>query len=217
MIRSPAASTTPPPEGIKVLPEISALHPDGTVSFVDGAVEADVDVILFATGYLFTLPFLPEELRLVTPRGERVTETFQHVFCQRDPTLCFLGLPTKVIPFPLAQSQAAWVAGVYAGRVKLPAREEMEMWEKGEVEKKGSGRPFHYFGFPWDVEYLNGIEAMIDKAEGEGGLEPARWREWERWVREKVPKIKKAFGEAGKKALTMEELGFVFEDRYIEK
>jgi len=214
-IRSPTGSAMPPPEGIKAVPEISAVHSDGSMSFVDGTVVTNVDAILFATGYLFTLPFLPKELGLVAPHGERVMGTFQHVFYQRDPTLCFLGLPTKVVPFPLAQSQAAWVARVFAGRLTLPAREEMEIWEKGEVEKKGNGRPFHYFGFPWDVEYMDAVEAMVDRAKGEGGLEPARWRGWERWVRERVPKIKKAFEETGKKALTMEELGFMFEDRGV--
>jgi len=215
VIRSPTASTTPPPEGIKVLPEIAALHEDGSVSFVDGAVETGVDVVLFATGYLFTLPFFPKEMGLITPHGERVVNTFQHVFYQRDPTLCFLGLPMKVIPFPLAQSQAAWVARVYAGRVQLPAREEMGDWESKEVEKKGSGRRFHCYGFPWDAEYLDGIEAMVDKAEGGGGLEPARWREWESWVRGRMAMIRKTFEETGKRALTMEELGFVFEGRVV--
>jgi hypothetical protein len=209
VVRSPSVFAIP--AGVKVLPEIKELHEDGSVSFVDGTTEEGIDVVLFATGYLYTLPFLPKEMGLVTD-GERVHGVFQQVFWTKDPSLSFLGLPTRVIPFPLEQSQAVWVAGVYAGRLGLPGREEMEKWEREEVERKGDGREFHYMGFPNDAEYLDVIEGFVGEAKG---LEPARWRRWERWCRERVPEVKKKYLEAkkeGREVKELKELGFVYEE-----
>jgi hypothetical protein len=214
-VRTPSPTT---PAGIKTLPEILEFRPDGVVEFVDGSVEHGIDAVLFATGYLYTFPFLPAG----RTTGERVNGTWQHVFCIDHPTLAFLGLPTRAIPFPVVQSQAVMVAGVWAGKTRLPEREEMEAWERRRMEEGrwgpegrvgGARRGFHSFGFPLDAEYLATLETLAP--DDEEGLQSTRWREKEWWIRGRIPEIKKAFVEAKKRgvvARTMEELGFVFED-----
>ena len=52
----------------------------------------------------------------------RVGPLYQHVFSPTHPTLSFLGLVWQVIPFPLMELQAKWVARVLAGRSHLPSR-----------------------------------------------------------------------------------------------
>jgi cation diffusion facilitator CzcD-associated flavoprotein CzcO len=57
------------------------------VIFTDGSILEDVDQIIFGTGYLFSLPFLPS-FKLVDRRPDGF---FQHVWKQGDPTLAMVG------------------------------------------------------------------------------------------------------------------------------
>lgn len=194
---------------IKTVPQITEFRGHNEVVFADGTVESGVDLVLFCTGYLYTLPFLNPTPSSST--GERVTGTWQHLFSIQHPTLAFLGLPMKVIPFPVSQSQAAVVARVFAGVTKLPGREEMEEWERKRVMECGDGKGFHNFGYPKDVGYMDWLEEM---AKGPG-LQPTMWREKERWMRSLTPEIKRDFGRAKKQGVVvrrMEELGYVFEE-----
>ncbi|QCN99957.1 hypothetical protein D3093_32510 (plasmid) [Azospirillum argentinense] len=67
-------------------PDVRELQGDG-VLFADGS-RAEVDVIVYATGYRMSCPFLPEGL--VTWRGLR-PELFASVFHPDHETLCFVG------------------------------------------------------------------------------------------------------------------------------
>ncbi|KAI5812985.1 hypothetical protein BZA77DRAFT_269380 [Pyronema omphalodes] len=194
---------------IKTVPQILEFRGFNEVVFSDGTVEKDIDVILFCTGYLYTLPFLSPSPSSST--GERIRGLYQHVFSCQHPTVAFLGLPMKVIPFPVCQSQAALVARVFAGLVGLPGRGEMQEWEERRVGRFGDGKGFHTFGYPSDREYMEWLEGM---AKGQG-LEPTRWREKEWWIRSLTQEIKAAFGRAKKQGILvrrMEELGYVFEE-----
>ena len=54
-----------------------------------------------------------------------VAPLYEHVFPPAAPTLSFIGLPWKVVPFPMFELQATWVARVLSGAAQLPARDEM--------------------------------------------------------------------------------------------
>jgi cation diffusion facilitator CzcD-associated flavoprotein CzcO len=70
-------------------PAISRFDVDtGRVTFTDGSTVDDVDSILFATGYDFHFPFLPE----IQPKNQRIPGLYQHVFHRDDPTLAFVGM-----------------------------------------------------------------------------------------------------------------------------
>ena len=58
------------------------------IEFKDGSVAHNVDIILFATGYNFSFPFLPQ----VDIKNRRIQGLYQHVFSYQDPTLAFLGM-----------------------------------------------------------------------------------------------------------------------------
>jgi hypothetical protein len=56
----------------------------------------------------------------------KVGPLYEHVFPPTlAPSLSFVGLPQKVIPFPLSQLQARWIAKVLSGKVQLPSQSEM--------------------------------------------------------------------------------------------
>lgn len=75
---------------ITIKPQISKFHRDGTIEFWDGSSVRNIDIVLFATGYDFSFPFLPEPHGRTVDR--RVENLYQHVFDIKDPTLAFIGM-----------------------------------------------------------------------------------------------------------------------------
>ncbi|XP_057811038.1 flavin-containing monooxygenase FMO GS-OX-like 4 [Salvia miltiorrhiza] len=103
---------------------IKSVDREGTVAFHDGD-KTIADVILHCTGYKFYFPFL-ETNNAVTVEDNRVGPLYQHVFPPTlAPWLSFVGLPWKVVPFPLFELQSKWIAGVLSGRITLESTEEM--------------------------------------------------------------------------------------------
>ncbi|EER91959.1 hypothetical protein BDA96_01G295400 [Sorghum bicolor] len=97
---------------------------DGTVVFQDGS-SIKADVIMHCTGYLYDFPFLGDD-STITVDDNRVDPLYKHIFPPEvAPHLSFIGLPWKVIPFPLFELQSKWVARVLSGRVKLPSKDKM--------------------------------------------------------------------------------------------
>jgi cation diffusion facilitator CzcD-associated flavoprotein CzcO len=209
------------------VPQITRFLPSSRgVQFEDGTQEHDIDAIVFATGYFYSLPFLQSvEPKLITTGG-RVNHTYQHLFYAARPTLSFLALNQRVIPFPIAEAQAAVLARVYAGRLDLPPLATMRAWEKSVEDEMGAGRNFHLLNFPKDGNYINQMSQWALSATERDGLEnggkgkmPPIWGEWEFWCREHFPKIRQAFGARGEErrgVRSLEELGFVFEERARE-
>jgi cation diffusion facilitator CzcD-associated flavoprotein CzcO len=118
------------------------------VRLKDGSIENDIDAVIFCTGYFYSYPFLSGHNLPIVGDGLRVRGTFEHLFHSTYPTLVFPVINLKVIPFPLAEHQAAVVARVWSGRLSLPSREKMQAWETSAVEHKGNGKYFHLQKFP---------------------------------------------------------------------
>ncbi|KZV45324.1 flavin-containing monooxygenase FMO GS-OX-like 4 [Dorcoceras hygrometricum] len=103
---------------------ISYVRKDGTVAFKDGN-EVCANVILHCTGYKYHFPFL-ETNGIVTVDDNRVGPLYKHVFPPAlAPWLSFVGLPWKVVPFPMFEYQCKWIAGVLSGQISLPTINEM--------------------------------------------------------------------------------------------
>jgi dimethylaniline monooxygenase (N-oxide forming) len=101
---------------IKVKPNLARI--DGsTVHFVDGT-SAEIDTIVWCTGYKITFPFLSSEV--IETDGNRVS-LFRRVVHPERPGLYFIGLvqPLGAI-MPIAELQAEWIADLLEGRAALP-------------------------------------------------------------------------------------------------
>ncbi|MET0972954.1 MAG: NAD(P)-binding domain-containing protein, partial [Thermoleophilaceae bacterium] len=101
---------------IKVKPTMARIE-GGTVHFVDGT-SAEVDTIIWCTGYRITFPFLASEL-IATERNH--VPLFRRVVHPEHPGLYFIGLvqPLGAI-MPIAELQSEWIADVLQGRAALP-------------------------------------------------------------------------------------------------
>ncbi|KAF1991202.1 FAD/NAD(P)-binding domain-containing protein [Aulographum hederae CBS 113979] len=209
---------------IKPVSTISSLSPSTrSILFSDGSTESDIDNIVFCTGYLYTAPFLTNETitpPIISPSGQRMQNTYHHLFYAPHPTLALVALPQKVIPFPLAEAQAAVLARVYSGRLGLPSLAKMQEWESAVLAERGE-KGFHTLHFPKDAEYINYLYDLAETAERRDGLDSdgrgkiaKRWGEWEFWARERFPEIRRAFVEKGEekaKVTRLEQIGFDFE------
>ncbi|PVH99270.1 FAD/NAD(P)-binding domain-containing protein [Periconia macrospinosa] len=216
----PAMMTTPLR---RELPPISKfIAADRSVEFEDGTVEKDIDAILFATGYLYSLPFLENlQPKLITD-GSHVNHTYQHLIYTPRPTLSFLVLNQRVTPFIVAEAQSAVLARILSGRLPLPEKTAMEEWERKTLSETSVPRNFHLLPTPKDAQYMNDMSNWALSALPREGLEnegkgkiPPRWGEYEFWCRENFPAIRKAFMEFGEERLKVIELadvGFGYDD-----
>lgn len=207
---------------LSIVPEIvEFLTQDRSLRFLDGRIEKHVDHVIFCTGYLYSFPFLSSlQPPVQIPNGSRPDHLFQHIFYYFDPTLTFIGLPLKTIPFPLSEAQAAVVARVYSGRLSLPSQVEMGAWENNWIAEHGSEKNFNVLGFPLDADYLNYLHHWSLKAKqnirlancGLGKIPPF-WGPREKWMRKLTPTIKaasQALGDKRKHIHTLEQLGFSY-------
>ncbi|KAK8578192.1 hypothetical protein V6N13_047046 [Hibiscus sabdariffa] len=99
---------------------------------------------------------------------------YKHVFPPAlSPYLSFIGIPWKIVPFPLFELQSKWVAGVLSGRITLPSQKEMmedinsfySMFEAAGIPKRYT----HCIGES-QFEYCNWLAAQC------GGQGVEKWR-----------------------------------------
>lgn len=126
------------------------LTASGGAVLQDESVIPDLDDVLLCTGYTYTYPFLKPGVGGVSIAGDgrSVRGLTAHLYVRQDPTLAFMGLVWKVIPFPLFEDQAAFLAAMWAGRVaphRLAALERAED-EDWELALTGDTRYLHRLG-----------------------------------------------------------------------
>lgn len=191
--------------------------------FSDGRTEAGVDAVVFCTGYHYAFPFL----RSLTPEvvvrdGSHAAGLWEHVLYAADPTLAFLGIPQRIVPFPVAQAQSAAIARIWSDRMPAPTSVEMNEWVNKLRLAKGDNKAIHNLAFPADVDYINRLHDMCQRAKTRPGLEndgagkrPPYWGEDKAWTRERFPMIKlasRALGDRRHKIRTLKELGFDYQE-----
>ncbi|GLJ13520.1 hypothetical protein SUGI_0214230 [Cryptomeria japonica] len=125
-------------------PLIESLCQDGTVSFQDGA-SIVADSIIHCTGYSYHFPFLDTK-GVVTINDNCVGPLYEHVFPPLlAPSLSFIGIPWKVVPFPLCELQSKWVACTLSGNAVIPSKNYMmEVVKDLYAQNEAAGRPKHY-------------------------------------------------------------------------
>lgn len=86
-----------------------------SIVFEDGTVEDNIDLVVFATGYTFSFPFLQSHVLSVT---DNKTRLYKYVFPPglEKSTLAIIGLiqPLGAI-MPLSEMQARWATRVFKG------------------------------------------------------------------------------------------------------
>ncbi|KAA0202625.1 hypothetical protein HAZT_HAZT009104 [Hyalella azteca] len=94
-----------------------------TLVLKDGS-ELEVDALLYCTGYYYTFPFLADSCG-VTVEDQQVWPLYRHLIHCDYPTLAFVGIPTKILPFPLFDIQVRFFLRFLTGEMSLPSCSEM--------------------------------------------------------------------------------------------
>ena len=154
---------------LTALPRVSRFCPDGaSVLLADGAEVGPFEAAILCTGYEYSFPFLPPSLVSVPEEnpGLVLPRLYQHMWHPPlGSRLAFVGIPFKVIPFPLMEVQASWFAHVVAGSVSLPSQTEMENETDAEDAARadaGIHPRFTHRLEAWD-EYCASVCALIGR------------------------------------------------------
>ncbi|QLL30265.1 hypothetical protein HG536_0A00820 [Torulaspora globosa] len=168
-------------EGLKTVPTIARVNwPTRTVEFSDGTQIGDIDYLIYATGYLYSLPFADSSLRaqlLGDPDRTsacRIFNLWKQIFYVRDPTLAFSLLPQLIVPFPLAELQAALMVKAFNGDLTVPPQPD-DVLDPELLQKQPAYHPIPDFK---DVDYYRELQAILDGAGGSNDpLQPVKWNE----------------------------------------
>ncbi|NWH73387.1 FMO4 monooxygenase, partial [Piaya cayana] len=116
---------------------------ENSALFEDGTAEENIDVVLFATGYKFSFPFLDESVRSLIEDNRSL---YKRIFLPQleKPTLAIIGLVQLTGSVMVgSEMQARWVTGIFAGWNKLPPTSKMMddvLKEKPPVNRNPSKR-----------------------------------------------------------------------------
>lgn len=194
-----------------------------SVRFANDEVQTEVDSVVFCTGYHYSFPFLKGlEPSVVVSDGSHAAHLWEHILYTADPTLAFLSIPQRIVPFPVSEAQSALIARIWSDRLRAPTPSEMTSWVDELRKDKGDNKTLHNLAFPEDVHYINRLHDLSVTAKKVSGLEndgkgktPIYWGKEKEWTRERFPMIKlasRALGEQRHELRSLKELGFDYED-----
>ena len=149
---APLACQTDP---IKRCPPVACI--DGAdVVLTNGERIPDIDVLLFCTGYHYRFPFMESALATV---GDNWVQGLYRQLVPVDASRCaFIGLPFRIVPFPLFQRQARWFARLLRGDFALPAVAERRRDHHAEIAALSAAgiaqRHYHLLG-DRQIRYLD--------------------------------------------------------------
>ena len=181
-------------------------------------MERDIEAIILCTGYAHRYPFLAPIAPKIEDEGIRALPMYRHIFHIHHPTLAFVEIPEKIVPFPLVESQAAVIARVFSGRLSLPSLPDRSLWQNAvPAATKTGGKPHVLGPPPQDLVYMNELYQWSKQAppreDGEEGKLPKYWEAMGFSWRMAAPQMKIAFNRRGEERRAVqgyEELGFGF-------
>ncbi|KAF9442644.1 FAD/NAD(P)-binding domain-containing protein [Macrolepiota fuliginosa MF-IS2] len=173
------------PTNVSVIPEIKRFHSPGSsiqdsgIELANGTILYGVDHVLFATGYRYTYPFLPDyhnptlgrtgEAPAGAPQpiitdGSHVRSLYLDLFYIDNPTLAFINVNFGMQSFTYAEFSSLAVSKVWSGKAHLPTREESWKLYHERVKKVGYGRHFQFLGAEGTKSALRFFQGWLNAA-----------------------------------------------------
>lgn len=127
----------------------------------------EVTRVIFCTGYLYHFPFLTEDCGILVD-GKRVQPCYYHTFNAIYPSMAFIGLPSRMIPFLCFDLQVQWVLAVWRGDKVLPSRDEMvQQCHDDYTQRLAHGMPPQYAHFMGPLQW-----GFYEQLANMGGVSP---------------------------------------------
>ena len=152
------------PEGIVERPIVERFQ--GNIAYFKDGTTAEVDVVLFCTGYQIEIPFMSEELRLKCNIMYLPDNLYKGVlWINGGNNKCmFIGMQYNIYCLNMFDAQAIWACRNIMGKIKLPPIEEMREdnvhWQK-KIRAVSGNADFSKIG-PFMTEYFKYIVESVD-------------------------------------------------------
>ncbi|XP_058803076.1 uncharacterized protein LOC131671001 isoform X2 [Phymastichus coffea] len=122
------------PENVVQVAGIASAN--GNELILNDGTRIKADALLFATGYLYDLPYLDENTGIIVEDGKYVRFLYKQFISIEHPTMAILNIPTPSYGFIMPHAQMQYFLAVLRGKLTLPSREKML-----EEEKLPPGKP----------------------------------------------------------------------------
>ncbi|CAF0739385.1 unnamed protein product [Adineta steineri] len=133
---------------------------DETTIRLDSGEFLQADLIICATGFIETFPFLSETLTKALVKNTTTSKSdegidldlYRRIIPIGIPNIAFIGLPAPIHTWMFYEVQCHWMSDYFLGRIKLPNTEK-EMYEEIETTRqfiyKMFKRKSYYFQYYW--------------------------------------------------------------------
>ncbi|KAM3841645.1 flavin-containing monooxygenase 5-like [Vipera latastei] len=139
------------------------------VIFEDGSTEENIDVVIFATGYNFSFPFIQDSI-LGTQTNK--LSLYKHVFPPHleKHTLAVIGLIKPIgATMPVSELQVRWATRIFKGLNKLPSDNDMmadiakkiQYNEKRHAASCNNSLRVHYIDYMDELASLLGVKPKL--------------------------------------------------------
>ncbi|RDB31080.1 Flavin-containing monooxygenase ustF2 [Hypsizygus marmoreus] len=174
------------PANVTVVPEIKRFHPPGSsidvsrVELANGTIITGIDSVLFATGYRYTFPFLPQyhnssvkfqENRAgnspqpIVTDGTHLRSLYLDIFYIEEPTIGFVDMNVGMQSFTYAEYIGVALTKVWAGKAKIPSTPELWRIQEKHVEELGGyGSYFQFLGTERTEKYIRFFLGWLNEA-----------------------------------------------------
>ncbi|KAJ6604067.1 FAD/NAD(P)-binding domain-containing protein [Mycena sp. CBHHK59/15] len=161
-------------QSVRVVPEIRRFHAsNASVELVNGTLLHGISRVIFATGFRYSFPFLPQfhnssasasPYSIVTD-GTHLRSLHEDFVYIDEPTIGFLNMNWGGQTFTYAEYLSLALAKIWARRAVLPGT--TTLWQKYEErvkERGGYGRHLHYLGAGRATEKIRFFVAWLNDA-----------------------------------------------------
>ncbi|KAK7052448.1 hypothetical protein R3P38DRAFT_2762817 [Favolaschia claudopus] len=143
------------PRNVSLVPEIRRFHPsNSSIELVNGTFLVGIERIIFATGFRYSFPFLPQFHNSSTPSehpivtdGSHLRSLHEDFLYIEEPTIGFLSMNWGMQSFTYSEYLSLALAKVWSGKALLPGRAELwRRYEERVRDRGGYGRHFQFLG-----------------------------------------------------------------------
>ncbi|XP_029667204.1 flavin-containing monooxygenase FMO GS-OX-like 4 [Formica exsecta] len=115
--------SSPLPSNMIQVAGVQSIH-ETTFHLRDGTTVNDINILIFCTGYKYNFPFLDKNCGIRIDNNY-VTPLYKHLISIEHPSMCIVGIPMVVVPFPMFHMQVQYFLALLEGRVTLPTKSVM--------------------------------------------------------------------------------------------
>lgn len=135
----------------------------GSVAHFQDGSSAEVDVVIFCTGYKARFPFLADELTLKIPENSFYPTLYKGILWTYggNNKLLYLGMQNQLYTMTMFDAQALWVVQYIMGVIKIPKTkgellQDIEKWQK----KLTTSTTIHCF-IDFQRDYLSDLVKIV--------------------------------------------------------